>query len=249
MSGAPGPVRDPWARLRAATPARIGLGHVGTAPSLASVLDFQLSHARARDAIHTPLDLDELRTGLAPLQILEVASRAPSRADYLRRPDLGRRLDEGSAAALPRLDCDLVFVIGDGLSATGVARQAAAVVQSAAARLQGWKIGPVVIARQARVALGDEIGERMGASIAAVLIGERPGLSVSDSLGIYVTHAPCIGRRDSQRNCISNVHRTGGLAPDRAAAQLVWLLEESRRRGLSGIALKPPHGLDRLAEG
>lgn len=233
-------LRDIWPALRASTPARIGLGRVGNALPLDEVLDFQLAHASARDAVHAPLDTEALAIDLAPLPVLHVRSDAPDRPTYLRRPDLGRRLAEASRAALPPAGdgCDVLFVIGDGLSATGVQRGAAALVRACIAELHGLAVGPVVIATQARVALGDPLGEALGARVVVVVIGERPGLSVADSLGLYLTHGPRPGRADSERNCISNIHGAGGLAPEAAAALLGRLLRQSLRLGLSGVALK-----------
>lgn len=239
--GAPAPsLREIWATLRATTPARIGLGRVGNTLPLGDVLDFQLAHARARDAVHAPLDVAALAADLAPLPVLTVHSDAPDRPTYLRRPDLGRRLSATSRDALPPLGagCDVLFVIGDGLSATGVQRGAAALVQACIAELPGLAIGPVVIATQARVALGDPLGEALRARVVVVVIGERPGLSVADSLGLYLTYAPRTGRADSERNCISNIHAAGGLSPQAAAAVLGRLLRESLQLGLSGVGLK-----------
>lgn len=230
------PALDPWARLRTATRARIGLGGIGDAPPLRAVLDFQMAHALARDAVHAPLDLDALEAALQPHPVLRAASLAPDRATYLRRPDLGRRLHAMDDTAPG--PCDIAFVLADGLSATAVQRHAAPVLHACLARLRGWRIAPAVIATQARVALGDEIGERLGARLVAVLIGERPGLSVPDSLGIYLTHAPRPGRRDSERNCISNIHTSGGLTPELAAAKLAWLMREALLRKLTGTGLK-----------
>ncbi|WP_298194837.1 ethanolamine ammonia-lyase subunit EutC [Novosphingobium sp.] len=229
-----------WARLRRTTPARIALGRVGHALPLAEVLDFQLAHARARDAVHAALDTAALEAALAPLPVLHAESDAPDRAAYLRRPDLGRRLSARSAALLAKAagHCDVVFVIADGLSATGVQAGAAELVQACTAELGDLTIGPIVIARQARVALGDPIGEALGARVCVTIIGERPGLSVHDSLGIYMTFAPRIGRTDAERNCISNIHGAGGLSPEDAARTLGWLLREALRRELSGVALK-----------
>lgn len=229
-----------WARLRRATPARIALGRVGHALPLGEVLDFQLAHARARDAVHAALDTEALAARMAPLPVIAVESDAPDRATYLRRPDLGRRLSPRSAALLADVDgaCDVAFVIGDGLSATGVQAGAAALLKACAQELGDLAIGPVVIARQARVALGDSIGEALHARVVVMIIGERPGLSVHDSLGIYMTFAPRPGRSDAERNCISNIHGAGGLAPADAARTLGWLLREALRRQLSGVALK-----------
>ncbi len=229
-----------WARLRQTTPARIALGRVGHALPLGEVLDFQLAHARARDAVHAALDVAALEGALAPLPVRHVESDAPDRATYLRRPDLGRRLSPRSAALLAETGGrhDVVFVIGDGLSATGVQAGAARLVQACRTELGDLSIGPVVIAQQARVALGDPIGEALGARVCVMIIGERPGLSVNDSLGIYMTFAPRTGRSDAERNCISNIHGAGGLSPQEAARTLGWLLREALRRQLSGVDLK-----------
>ena len=229
-----------WARLRQTTPARIGLGRVGHALPLSEVLAFQLAHARARDAVHAALDAEALAAELAALPVLHVESAAQGRTTYLRRPDLGRRLSDRSALLLAEAGgrCDVVFVIADGLSATGVQAGAAPLLLACMAELDGLQIGPVVIAQQARVALGDPVGEALGARVCVMIIGERPGLSVPDSLGIYLTFAPRTGRSDAERNCISNIHGAGGLSPTEAAATLGWLLREALRRQLSGVDLK-----------
>ncbi|CCG06687.1 Ethanolamine ammonia-lyase light chain [Pararhodospirillum photometricum DSM 122] len=168
-------------------------------------------------------------------------SQAPDRATYLRRPDLGRRLDPASLETLPTGTCDLALVIGDGLSAGAVQTWAAPTVHAILARLGSWSVAPLVLAAQARVALGDPIGERLGARLVAILIGERPGLSVATSLGIYLTYSPVTGRRDAERNCISNIH-ADGLSPEAAADKLAWLATEALRRGLTGVALKEEAG-------
>ncbi|MDR3516489.1 MAG: ethanolamine ammonia-lyase subunit EutC [Azospirillaceae bacterium] len=231
------PRRDPWSRFRAATPARIALGRVGDGLPTAPMLEFQAAHARARDTVHGTVDYDRLAERLAPHAVLRVHSQAADRATYLRRPDLGRRLDPQSAGALVPGDWDLVFVIADGLSALAVNHHAADLVLAALARLPGWRVGPVVLAEQARVALGDEIGGLLGARLVAVLVGERPGLSVADSLGVYLTWGPRIGCKDAERNCISNIHAAGlGIEP--AAGKLVWLATEASVRRLTGVALK-----------
>lgn len=229
-----------WTRLRRTTPARIALGRVGHALPLGEVLDFQLAHAGARDAVHAALDVPALAAELAPMPVLQVTSDAPDRATYLRRPDLGRCLSQQSAALLAEAGgrCDVAFVIGDGLSATGVQAGAARLLKACVAELGGLAIGPVVIATQARVALGDPIGEALGARVSVMIIGERPGLSVNDSLGIYMTFGPRPGRSDAERNCISNIHGAGGLSPEEAARTLGWLLREALRRELSGVSLK-----------
>lgn len=223
--------QDPWRALKAATPARIALGRAGPALPTAAVLDFALDHARARDAVHAAVDFEAL-AGRIPLPSVIVASAAPDRTTYLRRPDLGRRLAPGQA--LPLSPCDLLLVVGDGLSAAAVEAHAAPLIAALPPDLGG---GPVVLARQARVALGDEIGERMGARMVAVLIGERPGLSSPDSLGVYLTWGPRVGRTDAERNCVSNI-RPGGLSYQAAAARLAWLAREGLKRRLTGVDLK-----------
>ncbi len=235
---APAPAADPWTALRRHTPARISLGRSGTSLPTAEVLRFAAAHASARDAVHLPLDVDELVADLHAegLDAVTVASRATSRAEYLTRPDLGRQLAHASRSALEHdVDEGLCIVIGDGLSA--IAAQTHAVPLVSALRALGIDVGLVVVATQARVALGDEIGERVGASLVLVLLGERPGLSSPDSLGAYLTWAPKTGRADSERNCVSNI-RPEGLPLAGAAARIAWLVRESQRRRVTGIELK-----------
>ena len=211
--------------LRRHTMARVALGRVGTAQPTAAHLAFQAAHAAARDAVWAT----------APLPgNITVRSQARDRREYLLRPDLGRKLDEG--VVLPPSPGALVFVVADGLCATGVAAQALAVIE-AARPLLPLPVGPVVAAHQARVALGDAIGAAMGAQAVAVLIGERPGLSAQDSMGIYLTWAPVVGRTDAERNCISNI-RPGGLSAAEAGAKLAWLVRAAMRLGATGVGLK-----------
>ena len=228
---------DPFARLRAHTNARIGLGRCGQALPTAPMLAFQLAHGRARDAVHAALDIAALRAEIAGPSIV-VHSAAANRAAYLQNPDLGRRLGREQATLLPRMDADAAFVAADGLSATAVQTHAPSLIAELVARLADWTIAPVIIAQQARVALGDEIGGCLGAALVLVLIGERPGLSAPDSLGAYLTWAPRIGRRDSERNCVSNIGVQGGLAYGAAADKIVWLMRQARGLGLTGVALK-----------
>lgn len=232
---------DSWAALRGQTRARVGLDRAGDTQSLRHVLEFQLAHALARDAVHAPLDAGALEAELAPGPVIRVRSAAADRATYLRRPDLGRRLDPDCQALLPPGAWDVVFVVADGLSATATHANALPLLAACRQRMPDWRIAPVVIASQARVALGDEIGQRLGARLCAMLIGERPGLSVADSLGVYLTYEPRPGRRDSERNCISNIH-AHGLGHAQAAETLVWLMTEARRRALTGILLKDRTG-------
>ncbi|AWB08615.1 ethanolamine ammonia-lyase (plasmid) [Azospirillum humicireducens] len=229
--------KDPWARFRGATRARIALGRSGDGLPTRALLEFQLAHARARDAVHSAVDFDRLAADLAPLETIRVHSAAPDRPIYLRRPDLGRRLDPASAATLSGGEWDLLFVIADGLSAAAVQVNAAPLVHACAARLPHLRIGPVVLAAQARVALGDEVASAMGARLVALLVGERPGLSAAESLGVYLTWDPKPGRADSERNCISNIH-ADGLSIQTAADKLCWLATEAARLKLTGVALK-----------
>ena len=233
---------DPWRALRRRTAARIALGRAGAALPTAALLAFELDHARARDAVHRALDLDALDHDLrgCTTSTVRVASAAADRATYLLRPDLGRRLSDASRERLTGVDapgCDMLFVVADGLSALGVQRHAAALLSASVPLLEGLTIGPVVIAEQARVALGDEVGALLKARAVVVVIGERPGLTSPDSVGLYLTFAPRVGRHDAERNCVSNV-RPGGLPPQAAAARLAWLIRASLRLSLSGVALK-----------
>jgi ethanolamine ammonia-lyase small subunit len=225
-----------WSDLRRFTPARVALGRAGNALPTAAHLAFQADHAAARDAVHAALDVATLRADLATagLSSLAVHSKAPDRHTYLLRPDLGRRLRDHSA--IPTLHEALLFVVCDGLSAIAVQRHATALLRHVAPRVPGT-VAPIVVAEQGRVALGDDIGEAMGAEAVAVLIGERPGLTAADSIGIYLTWRPRRGRTDAERNCISNI-RPGGLAPEAAGEKLLWLIAEMRRLRLTGIGLK-----------
>lgn len=231
---------DPWAKLRLATKARIGLGRTGDAMSMGDVLAFQFAHAKARDAVQAPLDIGALKAELP--DALVVKSAAPTREIYLRRPDLGRQIDPSCLPLLQHGNYDAVFVIADGLSAEAVMQNALPVLRAMQERLKAFKIAPPVIASQARVAIGDDIGAALGAKLCAVLIGERPGLSVAQSLGIYLTYAPVRGTQDSARNCISNVHGQGGLSTQAAADMLSWLMHEALQRKLTGVGLKEASG-------
>jgi ethanolamine ammonia-lyase small subunit len=234
--------------LRALTPARVALGRAGSGLPTEALLDFTLDHARARDAVHAAFDVAGLIAALGALGLdpVQASSRAPDRRDYLRRPDLGRKLDADSQRCLSEragAPSDLVFVIADGLSPTAVNLHAADVTAQLLPLLKeaGIAVGHVVVASGARVALGDEIGEILKARMAAVLIGERPGLSAPDSLGAYLTFAPKIGRTDAERNCVSNIHGSG-LSSAEAAFKIAWLIREALARHLSGLALKDESG-------
>jgi len=247
---------NPWQALRQLTAARIALGHTGVSQPTSVQLDFQMAHAHARDAVHLALDVDALAQAIESAwpeagPCLTLHSAAANRNVYLQRPDLGRRLDAPSRAALAahggptvgELPYDVAFVVADGLSALAVAQNAAPFLQALRARLLAarWSVAPPAIVLQGRVAVGDEVGELLGASIVVVLIGERPGLSSPDSMGLYLTWAPRVGLTDESRNCISNV-RPAGLGYEDAAGRLHYLLAEARRRQLTGVGLKDETG-------
>jgi len=239
-----------WLDLRRATPARIRLGRSGVALPTAAQLDFQLAHARARDAVHAALETERIIAGLHEfgLKALALRSAAGNRATYLRRPDLGRRLDAESRQLLLRGDdengaCTIAFVIADGLSATAVNAHAVSLIGAALAGLDRSEIGPVAVVEQGRVALGDEIGGLLGADMVAVLIGERPGLSAADSLGVYLTWAPAPGAVDAARNCLSNI-RPGGMPIGEAAGALVRLMTAARRHRMTGVGLSQRLGMN-----
>ncbi|QOY91454.1 ethanolamine ammonia-lyase subunit EutC [Paludibaculum fermentans] len=217
--------------LRAFTNARVALGRAGHSLPTAELLRFQLDHARARDAVHQALDPCHL-----PPHVL-LRSAALDRATYLRRPDLGRRLSSDSAGLLAPGEYDAALIVADGLSAVAVERHARPLLAALLPKLEGWRLPPLHVVLQGRVAIGDEIGQRLGAALVVLLIGERPGLTSPDSLGIYLTWAPRAGRTDAERNCISNV-RPEGLDYALAAHKLHFLMQEARARRLSGVALK-----------
>ncbi|MGY1726848.1 ethanolamine ammonia-lyase subunit EutC [Geodermatophilus sp. SYSU D01062] len=227
--------KDPWAVLRSATRARVALGRAGDALPTHRELEFRAAHAAARDAVHSPLDVDAVRAALGG-EVLTVASAAPDRATYLQRPDLGRHLAEGTA--LPRTVADLALVLADGLSPRAVQAHGPGLAAALLERLPGWSVAPLVVATQARVALGDVVGEALGVRAVVVLVGERPGLSSADSLGIYLTWDPRPGRVDSERNCVSNVRPPHGLSYAQAADTVAALLTSARELGASGVALK-----------
>lgn len=247
--------QDSWQALRHFTAARIALGRCDVSLPTDEVLRFGVAHAQARDAVHLPFDAEALaeRLDADGWNTLEVHSRAEDRPTYLRRPDLGRRLAEPSRRLLQAAagaDCELLFVVGDGLSSRAVHENAVPFLAAARTCLErdGWHPGPVVLAHQARVAVGDEIGECLGARLVVVLIGERPGLSSPDSLGLYLTWQPRVGRSDAERNCISNI-RAAGLPHAVAAGKLAWLIGRARQLGLSGVGLKDESDLAGLPGG
>lgn len=236
-------IANPWQALRALTPARIALGRAGISLPTQAQLNFQLAHAQARDAVHLAIDSTHLSAELAKRgrASLCLRSAASNRQIYLQRPDLGRRLHPDSAGLLSQQPqgYDLAVVVADGLSALAVERHALPLIQhiDELASAEGWHQAPVVLVEQGRVAVADEIGERLDARMVVILIGERPGLSSPDSLGLYFTWAPRVGLTDAHRNCISNI-RQQGLDYHLAAHKLLYLMREANRRQLSGVQLK-----------
>jgi ethanolamine ammonia-lyase small subunit len=240
----PPPDHDAWADLRRLTAARIGLARSGASLATAPLLEFRLAHARARDAVLAPFAHERLRADLATLglPVLVVQSAAPDRQQYLMRPDLGRQLAAGEERALASHagdGHDLAFVVADGLSARAVAAHAQPLLARVLPSLkaEGWRIAPIVIARGGRVAIGDAVGVFLRARMVAILIGERPGLSAPDSMGIYLTWQPGPRTTDAERNCISNI-RPEGIDYAAAAGKLAHMLRAMRARETSGVALK-----------
>ncbi|WP_433203841.1 ethanolamine ammonia-lyase subunit EutC [Nocardia sp. CA-107356] len=245
-----------WAELRRTTQARIGLGRTGDALPTARVLEFRAAHAAARDAVHTPLEVNGLAARIAAVGLgaaVHVRSRARDRAEYLRRPDLGRLPESGavqgeSLMKVSRGGAEIGFVLADGLSPRALTDHGpallAALVEELAPR---YSIAPPVIATQARVALGDHIAQAMGVATVVVLIGERPGLSVADSLGIYLTHLPRPGCTDADRNCVSNIHPPEGLDYRQAAKVAAGLVSGARVLGRSGVDLKDTSRADTVS--
>jgi ethanolamine ammonia-lyase small subunit len=222
-----------------ATPARVGLGHVGVSAPTGAVLAFQADRAAARDALVADLDSDRLAAAVSALGLgdpVRVASRARDRREYLLRPDLGRLPDPG--VAVRRTGGDIGIVLADGLSAGAMNEHGLPLLGALVERLTpGYSVATPVLATRARVALGDHVGQALGVEIVLVLIGERPGLSVPRSLGIYLTFRPRPGLTDAARNCVSNVHAPAGLGYAEAAALVAELVAGARRLGASGYRL------------
>ncbi len=247
MAHTPNDSTNPWLALRHLTPARIALGRTGTSLPTHAQLDFQFAHAQARDAVHLPFDHASLSAQLSERgrDSLLLHSAASDRHSYLQRPDLGRKLHDTSAQILRDYThanpggVDVAVVVADGLSALAVHRHTLPFLARMEEHIasDGWSMSPVVLVEQGRVAVADEIGELLGAKMVVMLIGERPGLSSPDSLGLYFTYAPKIGLTDAYRNCISNV-RLEGLSYGMAAHRLAYLMREACRRQLSGVNLK-----------
>lgn len=236
---------DSWESLRSATSARIALGRAGGSLPTREWLSFKSAHAAAREAVHSPFAADEFAAEIAALgvEVVSVDSAAPERRTHLERPDLGRQLDERSRYTLQQMrtdnEIDLAIVVSDGLSAIAVHRQARPLLELLLPKLRedAWRLAPIVVARFGRVALEDEIGQLLGAKLALMLIGERPGLGSPDSLGAYMVYAPRVGNTDAHRNCVSNI-RPEWLPHSAAADTIHYLLSGARQRRLSGVQLK-----------
>lgn len=257
MSQPPLVVANPWDQLRRFTAARIALGRTGVSLPTQPQLAFQLAHAQARDAVHKPLDTAQLAqdlqaAGYGPANdCLQLVSAASDRMTYLQRPDLGRQLSEASRSAIQtrmqaegRPPPDIALVVADGLSALAVAQNAPPFLAQLLPllRAEGWTLAPIAIVRLGRVAVGDEVAQCLGARLVVVMIGERPGLSSPDSMGVYATWAPQVGLTDASRNCISNI-RPAGLSSEAAAHKLYYLLAQMHQRQLSGVQLKDETGV------
>jgi len=246
--------KDPWARLKSFTAARIAMGRAGVSVPTRAHLEFQIAHAKARDAVLLPLEKQSLFAALAKagFPATELASRARDRREYLVRPDLGRRLDPQSAQTLREMASaeggsapDLAIVVADGLSSTAIERQAVPFLDAFAplAQKRGWTMTGALFVNLGRVAVGDEAGEILRAKAVAVLIGERPGLSSPDSMGVYMTYAPAVGLTDERRNCISNI-RPEGQPFAQAARTLDHLLAKAFAACISGVCLKDDQALE-----
>ena len=246
---------DPWIALRRFTQARIALGRAGHAVPTQALLDFQLAHAQARDAVQLPWNIDAFAGQLRDIgeETLILQTPVSNRSEYLRRPDFGRVLTEESRIRLRNLKAsgvDVALIVSNGLSSTAVERRGIALLQTIleGLRVRQFRIAPISLVANGRVALLDDIGSVLGARVSVIVIGERPGLSAADSLGVYLSYAPKKGNTDAERNCISNIHPPEGLSYESATKKLLYLIEESIRRGFSGVALKDEmDGL--LAEG
>ncbi|XOB61266.1 ethanolamine ammonia-lyase subunit EutC [Campylobacterota bacterium DY0563] len=247
-------IENPWAALREYTDARIGLGRAGVSIPTTESLNFQLAHAQAQDAVHLPLDVETVIEQLENANLYQeiftpilLHSQAVNRTTYLQRPDLGRRLDKKSIETLTKVNTlkdekyDLSIVVVDGLSSLAIKENAAIFIKKLIEELntdkESWNLAPITIVQQGRVAIGDEVGEILNSKTTIVLIGERPGLSSPDSMGLYLTYNPKVGLTDESRNCISNI-RIEGLSYEEGIKKAMYLLKESRRLELSGVNLK-----------
>jgi ethanolamine ammonia-lyase small subunit len=240
---------DSWVALRRFTQARIALGRAGHAVPTGALLDFQLAHAEARDAVHFPWDIDAFAGQVRGIgeEAIILDTPVAGRDEYLRRPDLGRVLTRESRTRLRNFntgEADVALIVTNGLSSTAVERHGIPLLQAIlnGYRMRQFRIAPVSMVANGRVALSDDIGSVLTAQVAVIIVGERPGLSAADSLGVYLTFAPQAGNTDAERNCISNIRPPDGLSYEAAAAKLLYLTEEAIRRGISGVSLKDEMG-------
>jgi len=235
---------DAWQALKKFTNARIAIGRTGTSIPLAENLQFRADHANARDAVYATLDAEKLCADLLEcnLPVLQLQSKAANRIEYLQRPDKGRLLNEAGKEQLTGDNkAEIAIIITDGLSARAVQQHAAPVIKELVylCNSKNFKLLPISIVHQGRVAIGDEIGMLLKAKLSVMLIGERPGLSSPNSMGIYITYQPLAGLTDESRNCISNIHPNGGLSYIAAASQAFALMQSAMALQLSGVSLKP----------
>ncbi len=236
---------DAWQFLQNYTPARIARGRAGHSIPTSELLKFQTDHAQARDAVYSELDTTQLNESIRKtlgLQILNLKSEVKNRSQYLQRPDLGRTLSQTSREKLISInnsESDICFVITDGLSAQAINQNVLLLLENLIPRLIdiNWKIAPICLVEQGRVAIADEIGFLLKSEIVIILIGERPGLSSPNSMGAYITFHPHVGMTDESRNCVSNI-RPEGLNIQMATDKILYLLTEMKTKKLSGVGLK-----------
>ncbi len=246
-------IEDPWKQLKEYTKARIAMGRCGSSVPTKELLDFRLAHAKAIDAVHIPLNTVDLVSELEKIvydHVLVVQSQAENRDVYLKRPDLGRKLSSDSVELLNSLhiktEYDITLVVSDGLSATAVKRNIIPFFNLLFPELKKlYSLSPIIVATQARVAIGDEIANLFHSKVVINMIGERPGLKSPDSMGIYLTYKPSDGITDEKRNCISNI-RKDGLSYELACSKLLYLVSESIKKGISGVDLKDEQDINSL---
>ena len=247
--------RDPIEAALARTPARVLAGRAGTAYRTATWLKLREDHAAARDAVHAEVNLlrDFGQERIDRFHLFEVRTRATSKEEYLRRPDLGRKLNDVSAALIRErcpTGCVLQVAIGDGLSATAVAAQAPGLLDRvhAAATARGWSFGRPFLVHHCRVGVMNDIGDLLTPEVVVLLIGERPGLATAESLSAYLSFKPRAGHTDADRNLVSNIH-TRGVGLDEAARRIVAIAERFRVLGRSGVGVTAAMEVPPLLDG
>lgn len=238
-------ILDRWKQFRTWTNARIGLQQTGVSIAIKETLDFKLAHAHARDAVHLSLNVAKIKDDLQFLHhpILSIESKAKDRLSYLMRPDLGKQLHQNAIKSIQNCiginSYDICLIVADGLSATAVHHHIEGVLNELLPELRqmNYSISPIFLLTQGRVAISDEIGVLSRAKISIIFLGERPGLSTPDSLGIYVTYQPIVGNSDAMRNCISNIH-ANGLSYELATKKLMFLITQMIHQNKGGVMLK-----------